>query len=372
MNARRADAGGAGDEPAAWVLHVDLDQFVAAVEVLRHPELRGRPVVVGGNGDPVQRRQVVATASYEARAFGVRSGMPLSVAARRCPDATFLPTDHQAYERASRQVMAALRGLPVVVEELGWDEAFLGSRPGPGDPGDPVALARRVRRTVAADTGLACSVGIGDTRLQAKLATGFAKPGGIHRLTTDSWLPTMSERSTRALWGIGPRMAERLAALGLHTVAELAAADEARLVEAFGSTAGPYYRDLGRGGSDAHVDPEPRERRSRSREVTFATDLDDDTEVHRELSALARELTLAAAGDERLVARVAVKVRIAPYLTTIKVSTLPAPTDDPALVTTAAIRVLTRFGALGPVRLLGVRVDYSAGADRSAPDGTST
>src|SRR5215213_1098214 len=111
---------------ADWILHVDLDQFLAAVEVLRRPELAGRPVVVGGDGDPSRPRQVVATASYEARAFGVRSGMALRMAARRCPDAVFLASDRPAYEAASARVMATLRSLPVVVEEWGWDEAFVG------------------------------------------------------------------------------------------------------------------------------------------------------------------------------------------------------------------------------------------------------
>ena len=128
-----------------WILHVDLDQFLAAVEVLRRPELAGRPVVVGGDGDPTRPRQVVATASYEARAYGVRSGMPLRTAARRCPDAVFLPSDHPAYDAASDRVMAALRSLEVPVEEWGWDEACVGVR-----TADPEAFARRLQATVLA------------------------------------------------------------------------------------------------------------------------------------------------------------------------------------------------------------------------------
>ena len=172
-----------------WILHVDLDQFLAAVEVLRRPELAGRPVVVGGDGDPTRPRQVVATASYEARAFGVRSGMPLRTAARRCPEAVFLPSDRAAYDDASARVMATLRSMPVVVEEIGWDEAFLGAR-----THQPADLAQAVRERVLAETGLSCAVGIGRTRLQAKTATGFAKPGGIALLTPVSYthltLPT--------------------------------------------------------------------------------------------------------------------------------------------------------------------------------------
>ena len=151
-----------------WILHVDLDQFLAAVEVLRRPELAGRPVVVGGDGDPSRPRQVVATASYEARDQGVRSGMPLRTAARRCPDAVFLPSDRPAYEAASADVMATLRSLDVPVEEWGWDEACVGVR-----TVDPEAFARRLQARVLADTRLHCAVGIGETKLQAKTATGF-------------------------------------------------------------------------------------------------------------------------------------------------------------------------------------------------------
>ena len=229
---------------ADWILHVDLDQFIAAVEVLRRPELRGRPVVVGGSGDPTQRRMVVASASYEARAFGVRSGMPLRAAVRRCPEAVFLPSDPAAYEEASGEVMATLREFPVVVEVYGWDEAFLGAR-----TEDPEALALDVRRAVLARTGLSCSVGIGDSKQRAKLATGFAKPAGVYRLAEDNWMAVMGERLTEALWGIGRKTATKLAAAGVSTVAELAAADPAELAARFGPTMGPWYRRLALGPS---------------------------------------------------------------------------------------------------------------------------
>ena len=153
-----------------WVLHVDLDQFIAAVEILRRPELRGRPVVVGGDGDPA-KRGVVSTASYEAREHGVHSGLPMRTAARRLPDAVFLPVDREAYEAVSDEVMAALRGLGHVVEVMGWDEAFTAV-----DTADPESVARQIQATIKAATRLDCSVGIGENKLQAKLATGFGKP----------------------------------------------------------------------------------------------------------------------------------------------------------------------------------------------------
>src|SRR6478672_6428829 len=167
-----------------WILHVDLDQFLAAVEILRRPELAGRPVVVGGDGNPRRPRQVVATASYEARAFGVHSGMPLAQALRRCPEAIFLASDRPAYDAASAEVMATLRTFDAVVEVWGWDEAFMGAT-----TAQPTAYAADVRRAVLEATRLSCAVGIGDTRLLAKTATGWAKPGGIATLTRAEWIP---------------------------------------------------------------------------------------------------------------------------------------------------------------------------------------
>src|SRR5688500_7726045 len=214
----------------AWLLHLDMDQFIVAVEVLRRPELVGLPVVVGGNGDPARPRQVVASASYEARAFGVRSGMPLRAAARRCPDAVFLPSDRPAYEAASAEVMAALRSLPVavpvVVEEWGWDEALVGVL-----TDDPEGFAHLLKAHVLAETGLPCAVGIGETKRQAKTATGFAKPGGVARLTRETWMETMGDKAVTALWGIGAQTARRLADQGIRTVVDLATADHRALAE---------------------------------------------------------------------------------------------------------------------------------------------
>lgn len=167
------------------VLHVDLDQFVVAVELRRWPELRGRPVLVGGTGDPT-RRGVVAGASYEARARGVRSGTPLRTALSRCPDAVFLPVDREAYLAASAEVMAVLAAQPGPLEQLGWDEAFLAV-----DAEDPETVARDLQAQVHEATGLMCSVGIGDNRLRAKTATGFGKPAAVFTLTERDWAAVM-------------------------------------------------------------------------------------------------------------------------------------------------------------------------------------
>ncbi|OAH13606.1 DNA polymerase IV [Streptomyces jeddahensis] len=335
-----------------WVLHVDLDQFIAAVEVARRPELRGRPVVVGGSGDPTQRG-VVATASYEAREFGIHSGMPLRTAAKRCPEAVFLPSDPPAYQRVSGQFMATLHRFPVVVEELGWDEAFLGAR-----TDDPEAMAAEIREAVRAGTGLSCSVGIGDNKLRAKLATGFAKPAGTYRLTRDNWAAVMAERPTDALWGIGRKTARRLADAGLLTVAQLARADPDELAARFGPTQGPWYRMLALGVGDTEVSGAPYVPRSRSRETTFQHDLTDRSEIGEHVAALARRVARDVADEGRPAHRVAVKVRYAPFFTQTHGITLPTPSSDPAEIERAALAVLERFEYDRPVRLLGVRAEF--------------
>jgi DNA polymerase-4 len=341
------------DAEPYWVLHVDLDQFLAAVEVLRRPELAGLPVVVGGKGDPTQRG-VVAAASYPARDRGVHAGTPLRTAAKRCPDAVFLPADNPHYEEVSEEVMATLRGLPgVVVEVMGWDEAFVGAR-----TADPEALARRVQGAVLAATRLHCTVGIGDNLLRAKIAAGFGKPAGVYRLTAENWAQVMFERPTRALWGIGAKTAAALAERGLHTVGELAAADPDALAADLGPAMGPWYVQLGRGIARNEVHGTPWVRRSRSRETTFQHDLAEWDRVRSEVQTLARRVADDMAGDGRPAQRVAVKVRFVPFTTRIRSMTLPEPTTDPATFTAAALEVLDRFRRGRPIRLLGVRADY--------------
>ncbi len=337
--------------PPAWVLHVDLDQFIAAVEVLRRPELRGLPVVVGGTGDPA-RREVVATASYEARAFGVRSGLPLRLALKRCPDAVLLASDPAAYTAASEQVMAALRDFGAV-EVLGWDEAFLGVA-----TEDPEALAAEVMAAVLDRTRLSCSVGIGDTRPRAKLATDFGKPAGVFRLTRDNWDEVMAHRPTDALWGIGARTARKLAELDLRTVADLAGADPGVLAARFGPAMGPWYRTLALGTGSAEVSTMPWVRRSLSRESTFQVDLTDRADLRAAVATLARRVAEDVADEGRPVVRVAVKVRFAPFLTRTRSRALPAPTTDAAALAAAALAVLERFELGRPVRLLGVRAEF--------------
>jgi DNA polymerase-4 len=337
-----------------WVLHVDLDQFIAAVEVLRRPELRGLPVVVGGDGDPT-KRGVVSTASYEAREFGVHSGLPLRTAARRCPQAVFLPVDREAYEEASARVMETLRSFDAVVEVMGWDEAFLAVH-----TDDPEALAHEIHGRVLEATALHCSVGIGQNKLQAKLATGFGKPAGVFRLTDETWFAVLGDRPTHALWGIGTKTANRLSALGIETVRQLAVADPKALAAHFGPMTGPWLVRLARGRDRTPVTSTPYVVRSRSRETTFQHNLDDWDEVRREVEAVARRVVDDVAAEGRPAIRVVVKVRYAPFITRTHGLALDRPTFDAGLIAEAALAALDLFTERRPVRLLGVRAELAA------------
>jgi nucleotidyltransferase/DNA polymerase involved in DNA repair len=334
---------------ARWVLHVDLDQFLVAVEVLRRPELRGRAVVVGGDGDPT-KRGVVSTASYEAREYGVHSGLPLRTAVRRCPDAIFLPVDRPVYEAASEQVMATLRAYASEVEVLGWDEAFLAA-----ETDHPEDAASEIRHRVRQATGLDSSVGIGENRLQAKLATGFGKPGGVFRLTAATWFAVLGDRPTDALWGIGRKTARRLRELNIDTVRQLADTDPEDLAVRLGPATGPWLVAIANGRGDAQVSGTPYVARSSGRETTYQRDLDDWDEVTREVGRLARQVA-----DEisRPVVRIVVKVRYVPFTTRTRSRSLPEPTTERTTIEQAALEALSRFTTRRPVRLLGVRADF--------------
>jgi DNA polymerase-4 len=337
-----------------WVLHVDLDQFIAAVEVLRRPELAGVPLIVGGGGDP-RERAVVSTASYEARAFGVGSGMPLRLAARKAPTAVILPVDAAAYDAASAKVMAVLRGMDgAVVEVLGWDEAFVGVR-----TSDPEAFARQVQTAVLAATRLHCSVGIGDNKIRAKIATGFGKPRGVFRLTAANWFEVMGHRPTIELWGIGPRISARLATHGIATVAELASADLAVLVGEFGPRMGTWYAELGRGHGSAVVDDTPWMARGHGRERTFQRDLSEPEQVDEAIRQLVDEVLADVAGEGRAAVRLTLKVRYAPFFTKTFSRTLPEPTADASVILAETLALVAKRQAGRPIRLLGLRAEMT-------------
>ncbi|NYE19389.1 DNA polymerase IV [Microbacterium immunditiarum] len=340
-------------EARPWVLHVDLDQFIAAVEVLRRPDLAGKPVIVGGRGDPTERA-VVSTASYEAREFGVGSGMPLRIAARKAPDAIILPVDAPAYTEASEEVMATLRSMPgAVVQVLGWDEAFVGVT-----TDDPEAYARDIQRKVLERTQLHCSVGIGDTLVRAKNATDFGKPRGVFRLTADNWLEIMGGKPTVALWGIGSKISKRLAALGINTVDDLVRADVDALAAEFGPKMGPWYRQLGRGDGTNIVDDTPWVPRGHGRETTFQQNLVDRAEIENAARELIDQVLADVATEGRPVVGVGIKVRYAPFITKTFVHKV-AKTFDRATVIAETMKLVDRIEHDRPIRLLGVRAEMA-------------
>lgn len=333
------------------MLHVDLDQFIAAVEVLRRPELAGKPIIVGGRGDPTERA-VVSTASYEARAFGVGSGMPLRIAARKVPDAVILPVDQEAYLAASDTVMATLRAQPgATVQVLGWDEAFVGI-----ETEDPEAYARQVQAAVLGRTQLHCSVGIGDTLVRAKVATGFGKPAGVFRLTAGNWLEVMGSRPTIDLWGVGTKVSRRLAKLGIDTVAELAASDPQDLVPEFGPNMGPWYAQLGRGDGARVVDDTPWVARGHGRETTFQQDLTEPAQIDEAVKELTARVLEDVAAEDRPVVGLTLKVRYAPFVTKTYGKKIPE-TFDRKEVLARALDLRAGIEPGRPIRLLGLRAE---------------
>jgi DNA polymerase-4 len=280
--------------------------------------------------------------------------MPLRTAARRIPDAVFLPVDKDAYEAASADVMAVLRGTGAVVEVIGWDEAFLGVV-----TDDPEAYARDVQRRVVEVTRLECSVGIGKNKLQAKVATEFGKPAGVYRLTGETWFDVLGDRPPDAVWGIGRRTAAKLEGEGIRTVRELAVADPAQLATVFGPTIGPWLVRIGGGVDDSPVYAGEYLARSRSREVTFQQDLEDWDAVSVETARVARQVAADVAAEGRPAVRVVVKVRLSTFLTRTHGRTLPDPVTDAGAIEAAALDALDAFDRRGRVRLIGVRAEFA-------------
>jgi DNA polymerase-4 len=265
----------------------------------------------------------------------------------------FLPADRAAYDAASEEVMAALAELGYVTEVLGWDEAFVAV---PAD--DPEAVARRIREHIRAATRLESSVGIGENRIQAKLASNFAKPAGVYRLTHQNWADVMGGQPTGALLGIGAKTERKLAELGIATVADLATADLATVAARLGPTIGPWLVQTARGLGSDEVSADPYVPRSRSRETTFQRNIADWEQVRAEVLRLAAQVTRDVEAEQRPAVRIVVKVRHAPFFTSTHGHTLAEPTSDETVIGQAALAALDKFSDRRPVRLLGVRAEF--------------
>ena len=335
------------------IAHLDLDAFYVSVELRRRPELRGLPVVVAGSGP----RAVVTTASYEARGFGIESAVPAARARRLCPDAVFVPPDFDAYRRASRQVMDRVRATVPDVEVAGLDEAYL-------DVSALVAPRAAMRRLIAgirADTGLGASVGMGPSKLVAKVASDAEKPGGFVVLSREQACARFATASPSLLPGIGAKTAAALEAMGIATIAALASTPADTLAARFGGRLGPYLGRRARFEDGGEITP-VRTVVSESRETTFNRDISDPTELERILRSLSDRLCGALRRQGRRARTIAIKVRLADFSTHTRARTLPAPVDDPELVGETACQLLREFARCRPVRLLGVRMAGFEGA----------
>lgn len=332
------------------IAHVDMDAFFVAIELLRHPELRGKPVIVATGTDP-HARGVVMTASYEARKHGVHSALPLAVAHRRCPNAVLIPSDIELYRRGSRRVMEILRTYSDRVEVAGLDEAYLDLSDSPA----PKARARELKQRMRAETKLSCSVGIGPNKLLAKIASDLEKPDGLCVLARERMLEAVGGRPASLLPGVGPRTKERLAAIGIRTVRELAEAPDSELEGTFGPRLGRSLRETASGHDDRPVVTE-RAPKSESRETTFPEDVSDRAELRETLDRLAQQVGERLTRDGYAGRTVTLKIRLRPFRTHTRSRSLPEPTGDPATIRAVAGELLDRFELDAPVRLLGVGV----------------
>jgi DNA polymerase-4 len=348
-------------ERARTILHVDMDAFFVAVEVRRRPELRGRPVIVGGAGE----RGVVAACSYEARRFGIHSAMPSVRARRLCPDALFLRGDYGAYAEASREVHAVFSSITPLVEGIALDEAFLDVTGAARRLGSGVEIAHLVRRRVAEETALTCSVGVASTKFLAKLASEAAKPradakgvrpgAGVVEVPLDGELAFLHRHPVQALWGVGPATLDRLNRLGVRTVGELAALPETTLVATLGNANGRHLHALASGIDERPVEPD-RATKSVGHEQTFAHDLHDHDALGLELVRLADGVA-ARLREHRLAGRtVTVKIRFGSFATITRATTVATAIDTAAEIVAAARPLLSAVDPAPGVRLLGVSV----------------
>jgi DNA polymerase-4 len=328
-----------------------MDAFYASVELRDRPELRGRPVVVGGLG----LRGVVLSATYEARAFGVRSAMPIGRARRLCPQAVFIPPRHRLYGAVSKEVMAIFRAVTPAVEPLSLDEAFLDVSGARRRLGPPKAIAELIRREVYQGQSITCSVGVASVKFVAKIASARCKPDGLLVVPADGLLEFLHPLPVSALWGVGDRAEEVLTRLGLRTVGDIAHVPEATLRRELG-VSGAHLHALAWGRDDRLVTPK-REEKSIGAEETFPTDVDDPDVIRKELLRLSGRTAQGLRGAGCVARTVTVKLRLASFKTITRSRTLGEPTDLAREIYTAACALYETSGLddRARLRLVGVR-----------------
>jgi DNA polymerase-4 len=333
------------------ILHVDMDAFFAAIEQQRHPELRGKPVVVGGHGEPTERG-VVSTASYEARRFGIHSAMPLRTAYRLCPDAVYLPVDFDTYASISRRIKSILATFSPVWEESGIDEAFVDIS---HRDEAPERLAAAIKERIKAETGLTCSIGIGPNKLLAKMASDLEKPDGFTVLTESDIKARIWPLPTRELSGVGPKTEARLTVLGIKTIGALAAVPPPILQEHFGVAHARHLHEAAHGIDESAL-VAAWEPHSLSRQITFQQDVSSKRLIVKELRSLV-ETVLADAWEEGYRTKtVGIKIRFADFETLSRQVKLPRPSSALSTIKRAARECLKHVPLVKKVRLIGVRL----------------
>jgi DNA polymerase-4 len=342
----------AGDDSGCTILHVDMDAFYASVEVRDRPELAGRPVIVGG----VSGRSVVLSATYEARVFGVRSAMPMSRARRLCPQATVIPPRHGLYSAVSKEVMAIFAAVTPLVQPLSLDEAFLDVSGAIRLLGPPAAIGQLIRREVAQQQHITCSVGVATNKFLAKLASVHCKPDGLLVIPASQTIEFLHALPVAALWGVGERTGQSLSRLGLRTVGDIAATPLGALERELGKAAAAHLHALASGRDDRAVESAVREK-SVGAEETFGTDVTDPDVIRRELLRLSRRTARSLRSSGQAARTVVIKLRKADFATITRSRTLAEPTSETQRIYATACALYAASGLSGQarLRLVGVR-----------------
>ncbi len=333
------------------ILHIDMDAFFSSVEQRRHPELIGKPLVVGGEGDPT-KRGVVSTASYEARKFGIHSAMPLRTAYKLCPKAIFLPVDYEEYSRVSRKVKTILGEFSPTMEDVGIDEAFL-DLSAAGQFSEEIA--KEIKRRIREETELTCSIGIAPNKLLAKIGSDMQKPDGLTILTEADIESRIWPLPVRKLWGVGPKTEAYLKEMGIRTIGDLASLPVEKLTEEFGQSYGSYLYEASRGIDESslvtHWEP-----KSISRETTFQRDVDNWQVIAKTIAELTKDVVTNMKEEGYHGRTVTLKLWFDNFKTYTRARTLDQFSDSAEGVRKAAFDCLRRIELTRKVRLIGVRV----------------
>jgi len=334
------------------ILHIDMDAFFAAVEEKKNPVLKGKPVIIGGMGDP-SKRGVVSTANYEARKYGIHSAMPLRTAFKLCPRGIFLPVDYETYEAASREFKSVLLSITTIMEDVGIDEAYLDIS---DEPGTNEAIAEKIKTGIYEKTGLTCSIGIAPNKLLAKIASDMQKPNGLTILTEADIESRIWPMPSRKLYGIGPKTEEHLKKMGIESIGQLAALTLDELVRSFGISYGQYLFEAARGIDEGplitHWDP-----KSFSREHTFQQDVGNWQTIAKTIAELIQEVVSDLAGKGYCARTVTLKIRYQDFRTVTRACSSHDPLRKEDEIRRLAFSCLKRVDLAGKkVRLVGVRV----------------